>query len=492
MGTYVTETGLKRKTLQEIRSELEAGFKEVFGPDFETAVDSPNGLLISQLASSLSNVWELAYEVYISRDPNQATGVSLDFAAFLNGLFRKTSTACKVKAMLFSLSERATIPAGSKAMRTRGNLLFSLDEEVTIDRTACNKLLIKDNESELNKNYLFQFTFGDVTLNNTQSSVANLNALATAILAAGGLCDFLTNDANDGLLVWAPDGGSVGITGTLPEDFEIYAMEPGNFTADETGVQTCEVGELNDIPRSVQGWDKVYNGETGVPGTDTENDNQLRVRRERSAQAIKSTATDSSIAAHLMAEVEGVTAAIVTSNRTMTEDADSRPAKSFEVFVDGGNDQDVAQNIYENMPSGIQCYGNISIPVIDEQGDQQIISFSRPQAKYLWVKITYHLYDEEQFPGVDRLKASILKWAEREYDTGKDVIPDRIYSALYPPYVKGVGQASVEVAVTDNVSQTPSYGTSTISILKSQYAVLAADRVTLIKAKLKEGGGSGY
>lgn len=482
MGTYVTETGLKRKTLQEIRSELEADFKEVFGPDFETAVDSPNGLLISQLASSLSDVWELAYEVYISRDPNQATGVSLDFAAFLNGLFRKTSTACKVRAMLFSLSASATIPAGSKAMRTRGNLLFSLDEEVTIDRTACDKLLIKDDESELNKNYVFHFTFGDVTLNNTQASVANLNALATAILSEGGRCGFLTNNSSDGLLVWAPDGGSVGITGTLPEDFEIYAMELGNFTADETGVQTCEVGELNDIPRSVQGWDEVYNNETGVPGTDTESDNQLRVRRERSAQAIKSTATDPAIAAHLMAEVEGVTSAMVTSNRTMTEDANSRPAKSFEVFVAGGNDQDVAQNIYENMPSGIQCYGNTSIPVIDEQGDQQIISFSRPQAKYLWVKVTYHLYDEEQFPGVDSLKASILKWAESEYNMGKDVIPDRIYSALYPPYVKGVGQASVEIAVTDNVAQTPSYGTSTISISRSQYAVLAADRVTLISA----------
>ena len=81
MGTYVTPTGLKRKTLQEIRLELETSFKEVFGPDFETSVDSPNGLFVGHCALALSNIWELAYEVFISRDPNQAEGVALDFAA---------------------------------------------------------------------------------------------------------------------------------------------------------------------------------------------------------------------------------------------------------------------------------------------------------------------------------------------------------------------------------------------------------------------------
>lgn len=482
MGTYVTETGLKRKTLQEIRSELEAGFKEVFGPDFETAVDSPNGLLISQLASSFSSVWELAYEVFISRDPNQAVGVSLDFAAALNGLFRKTSTACKVDAMLFTLSSSATVPAGSKAMRTRGNLLFDLDEGVTISRSSCEKILIKDDGSQLNTNYVFHFTFGDVTLNNSSTTNSNMRALSSAIYAAGGKTAFLNDNESDGLLVWLEDE-SVGITGSLPSDFEIYAGKTGSFTAESVGVQTCEVGELDDVASSVSGWDKVYNFETAVPGTDVESDNLLRARRERSAQSIKSTATDPAIAAHLLAEVEGVTAAVVTSNRRMTSDSDNRPAKSFETFVAGGNDNDVARCIYENMPSGIQCYGNTEVAIVDDNGDEQIISFSRPEAKYLWVKVTYHLYNEEIFPGVDSLKAAILQWSEGEYNMGKDVIPDRIYSALYPPYINGVGKADILVAVSDDPNSEPAnYGTNDISISRAQYAVLAASRITLIPA----------
>ena len=58
MGTFVTPSGFVRKTLQEIRTEIETALKTVFGPDFDTTVDSPNGLLISQLALASSHWFE--------------------------------------------------------------------------------------------------------------------------------------------------------------------------------------------------------------------------------------------------------------------------------------------------------------------------------------------------------------------------------------------------------------------------------------------------
>ena len=476
MGTYVTASGLERKTLQEIRLELEAALKQVFGQDFETSVDSPNGQLISQLSLSMSNLWELAQEVYLSRDPSQATGLSLDFAAALNGLFRKAATACRVDAMLFSLAETATIPAGSQALRTRGNLLFGLDQAVEISRASCEKLLILDDGSAKNTEYIFHFTFGDVTLNNTSSSTTNLAALSTAIYAAGGR----TESFQGGLLVYVLDG-SVGITGQLPDDFLIYAGQTGSFTAGSVGAQTCEIGELNNIPLSVQDWDKVYNFEAGVPGTDTESDSVLRVRRAQSAQSIKATATDPAIAAHLLNDVTGVTAAKVVSNRKMQVDAQGRPAKSFEALVVGGSDQDVARCIWDNMPSGIEPYGNTSVSITDDAGDNQIISFSRPQAKYLWVKLTYNLYDEEQAPTADEIKAAIVQWAEHEYNMGVDVIPTRILQGLYEG-TTGIGLAMAQCAVTDEPTDTPTYGSwaDTISIGPAEYAALDASRITLV------------
>lgn len=475
---YVGETGLQRKTLQEVRLEIEQALKNVFGVSFETSVDSPNGLLISQLSLSISNIWELAQEVYISRDPAQASGVTLDWIAALSGLSRKEATACRVGAMLYTEEASADIPAGSLAMRQRGSLDFALDEAVSIDREACQELMIYDNGSAKSTAYVFHFTFGDVTLNNSTSS-ANLNVLQTAIIAAGGSAVMPTGTVDGGLKVTV-DGSTVGITGAMPEDFIIRAGMPGDFTATSTGVQTCEVGELDSIPVAVTGWDAVYNYSAGIPGTERETDTELRARRAAAVRSIQARGTDPAIAAHLIEDVTGVTTAVVFSNRTMSTDADGRPPKSFEALVVGGSDQDVARCIWENQPAGIQSYGNTSVQIVDGAGDGQTVSFSRPQAKYLWVKVTYKLYDEEQAPTDAELKAAIVTWSEREYQMGTDVIPSRVLQGLYTG-TTGVGQASVQVALTDEPTDTPSYSSNTLSVSPIEYAALVAARVTLVR-----------
>ena len=136
--------------------------------------------------------------------------------------------------------------------------------------------------------------------------------------------------------------------------------------------------------------------------------------------------------------------------------------------------------VWKNQPSGIQPYGNTSVEIVDEDGDRQMISFSRSRAKYLWVRITYRLYDEETFPGVETLKAAILQWADIEYNIGKDVIPDRLYQGIY--VVPGVGQCSIEVALTENPTDSPNYETDTIPVSSTDYAVLSTDRITLTPA----------
>ena len=80
------------------------------------------------------------------------------------------------------------------------------------------------------------------------------------------------------------------------------------------------------------------------------------------------------------------------------------------------------------------------------------------------------------------MRASLVEWANQEYDVGRDVIPDRIYSALYPPYIDGVGQATITVAVTPSENDTPLFGDSVIPIGPSEFASLVVDRVVLVPA----------
>lgn len=474
MGEFVTPTGLNRKTLQELRVEFENKFKQVFGVAFETAVDSPNGLLVSQLALSYNDLWELAQEIYSSLDPNQAVGAALDARAAFNGISRKPALPCTVDAVLYTSGDSATIPAGSLAKRQRGNLNFSLDETVTISRASCDELMIVDNGSAKNTEYVFHFTFGDVTLNNS-TSASNIAVLATAIHNAGGYSEITTR----GIVVRSMDDSPVGITGSMPSDFIILAGKKGSFTAVNEGLQTCEIGELDTIAVGVSGWNSVYNYVTGDPGEDLESDESLRVRRAAAARVRKSLATDPAIEAALL-DVRGVSSALVKSNRGFATDSDGIPGKSFNSLVIGGTDADIARCIYENQPAGIQSWGNTTVNVTDSHGIEQQISFSRPTAVYLWVKVTYSLYDEEAFPGQDAVKTALVEWAEKEYTLGKDIISTRINQGLYD--VPGIGVATCAVAVTNSPDTAPSsasYETDKrIPVSFFSYAALEDDRIS--------------
>ena len=477
MGEFVTSTGLNRKTLQELRLEFENKFKQVFGVAFETAVDSPNGLLISQLALSYNDLWELAQEIYSSLDPNQAVGAALDARVAFNGVSRKPALPCIVDAVLYTDGSSATIPAGSIARRQRGNLNFSLDETVTISRASCDELLIVDNGSAKNTEYVFHFTFGDVTLNNS-TSASNIAVLATAVHNAGGYSEITTR----GIVVRSMDDSPVGITGSMPSDFIVLAGKNGSFTAVNEGLQTCEIGELDTIAVGVSGWNSVYNYVAGEPGEDMESDESLRVRREAAAKVRKSKATDPATEAALL-DVPGVTTARVFSNRGFDTNADGVPGKSFVSLVVGGTDADVARCIYENQPSGIQSWGNTTVNVTDSHGFEQQISFSRTTPKYLWVKFYYRVYDEEIFPGEDAIKKAMVEWAEKQYTMGKDVIPTRIPGGIYE-LVAGVGVAMAYVALTDSPDTVPSsddysWGDA-LAILPFEYAVLEEDRIDTI------------
>lgn len=476
MGEFVTSTGLNRKTLQELRLEFENKFKQVFGVTFETAVDSPNGLLVSQLALSYNDLWELAQEIYSSLDPNQAVGAALDARVAFNGVSRKPAMPCTVDAVLYTSGDSATIPAGSLAKRQRGNLNFSLDETVTISRASCDELMIVDNGSAKNTEYVFQFSFGTVTLNNS-TNASNLSVLMTAVNSAGGFATL----TDRGLIVRMSNSSPVGITGAMPSDFIIQSGANGKFTAVELGYQTCEIGELDAIAVEVGGWNSVYNYVAGDPGEDLESDESLRVRRAAAAKVRKSRATDPAIEAALL-DVRGVSSAIVKSNRGFATDSDGIPGKSFNSLVIGGNDNDIAQCIYENQPAGIQSYGNTSVNITDSHGIEQQISFSRPTVVYLWVKVTYSLYDEEAFPGQGAVKDALVEWAEKEYTLGKDIISTRINQGLYD--VPGIGVATCAVAVTDSPDTAPSsasYETDKrIPVSFFSYAALEDDRISFV------------
>lgn len=86
-----------------------------------------------------------------------------------------------------------------------------------------------------------------------------------------------------------------------------------------------------------------------------------------------------------------------------------RPGKSFEIVVQGGNDTEIAQAIYDSKPAGIQSYGNTSQIILDSNGNPHPISFSRPTLIPIYFAIGIHI-DPTKFPsnGVQTIQAELV------------------------------------------------------------------------------------
>jgi uncharacterized phage protein gp47/JayE len=144
MGTYVTDGGFQKKTLAEIKNEREELYKSIFGNDIDLNSEGPFGQIIGIESQAEANLWDLAEEIYLSRDPDQATGVSLTKIARETGTERQGSEPTIVNDAILYGDNLTTIPVGVKAYRNTDSstnpTTFSLTDTVVIDLTEAKEL----------------------------------------------------------------------------------------------------------------------------------------------------------------------------------------------------------------------------------------------------------------------------------------------------------------------------------------------------------------
>lgn len=92
MPDEITSTGLTVKTLTEIITDLEDGFKEIYGNDINIDPNSPDGQLINLFAQSASDIRELAVQINNGFDPDRAVGRILDERVVINNIERQGGT----------------------------------------------------------------------------------------------------------------------------------------------------------------------------------------------------------------------------------------------------------------------------------------------------------------------------------------------------------------------------------------------------------------
>lgn len=483
---FVTDTGFRKKTLQEIREELEIAIRVAFGDGVDFDPSGAFGQLVGLLSKREADLWDGAQEIYASRDPNSASGTALDDLASLTGVVR--AEAQKTQAWVYLSGDEGTlVPAGS-LMRVNGGMQYALAEASYIGISGkVVKLVLSLSSASEGETYGFTTMGVPVyyTAQNGDTAVQVLQALAGMFYSGISVVgeNLVIDDTHENQLEYAAFSNiqNLGIE-------EVTVL--GRVEAVEAGEYQLPAGMLTEIVTPISGWTRVTNPLVGETGRDRESDAELRIRRAEYFGS--STSTEEAIRKQIMNRVAAVQALRVVSNRTNATDADGRPPKSFEVLADGGADKEIAQVIWETQPAGIQSFGNVNangttdpggegegIEVVDSFGEPHTVHFSRPTPIYLFVKVEYDLYDEERFPanGEALIKKAIAEWAVGQYDIGKDVIRKRLSVPVYS--VSGVGDVVITVDSSANAEHTPSYQSVDIPISVREKAVVRETNIVV-------------
>lgn len=117
----LTSTGFEAKTLETIKSEIEADERALISPTINTATASVVGQLNGVFASKLRETWELAQAVYNAMFGDSASGYALTLRAGITGTEREAATPSTVVATV-------NVDPGTYAA---GSLIASVEDDPT-------------------------------------------------------------------------------------------------------------------------------------------------------------------------------------------------------------------------------------------------------------------------------------------------------------------------------------------------------------------------
>jgi uncharacterized phage protein gp47/JayE len=199
-------------------------------------------------------------------------------------------------------------------------------------------------------------------------------------------------------LVLIGQAGTTIINGVVRDNTQNNWLLPSTVIIPPSGAVTVTAiaaasGAIEAAPNSVttiatptRGWQSVTNPSAAVQGDPLETDAALRVRQAVSTALPSQSILDGIVGA--VASVPGVSRYKAYENDGVITDANGIPAHSIAFVVDGGDANQIAQEIMLKKTPGSGTYGTTVIGVEDNQGLVHNINFFRPTLVPVIVAIT--------------------------------------------------------------------------------------------------------
>ena len=381
---YIDTTGIHVPTYEDIRDDLIASMKQIFGQDIYLDDDSQDYQQISIFAKKIFDTNSLAVLVYNNRTANTAIGTGLDNLCALVGIKRKPAT----------------------------------------------------------------YSMCQLTINGEPGTVIN------------------DGQASDGTNLW-----DLPKTVTIPDN-GIITVEA---TSHEKGYIAALPNTINIVVTPVYGWLGVTNTYQANPGNDAETDASLRARYAISTQAPADSIFESLLAS--LKQIAGVTKVKGYENDTGVADSNGLPAHSVTFVVEGGDNTDIATEIYYKKTPGCYTNGTTAVNLTSPTGNITVIRFYRPTYKTVYVKVFV-----KKLTGYNDNYATDIKNAIVDYVNGLDIAETVYRSILWSVAIGQMGSiASPEYSVTDIQTSTDgsSYSQADISMLFNESAFTETAKVVV-------------
>ena len=235
---------------------------------------------------------------------------------------------------------------------------------------------------------------------------------------------------------------------TIPVSGTVSAQ----FTCLTAGAISASAGTLTQIVTTVTGWDTVTNA-TATVGSVEESQSAFEQRRKESV-ALNARSTVSAVYANV-AQVNGVIAVYAIDNKkNISETIDGYTLTPHSIFVSviGGEDEDIAKAIYDNLSAGCDYNGNTTIPITNEYTQAvENVTFYRPSNYDVYVKV--EIQDNGSLPDdyEDLIKNAVYN---NFYGLDDETLinnehllrikmNDDIYSSRFTPSILNTGLANV-------------------------------------------------
>jgi uncharacterized phage protein gp47/JayE len=450
----ITATGFVKKTLAEIKAEREASYRQAFGASINLQPPSNFATIIGIESEREAKVWDLAEECWNSRSRSGAQGVSLDNVGELTATERLEATKSQIVDQIF-FGDVGTVIDTNVILSVVGNPTAKFKPDSSVVLEAGTNEVQTLTFSGTPASGVWSIVMPDAQATANLAFGANAAAVQAAINALEGWED-VTVSGNYGtgfVLTFAGSAGKqpwanvtttdtlqtvapAAITITVTETTPGVAQATAKMIATEVGPVVAAAGTLSVIDTPVTGLTSTKNLSDADLGRLVEEDADYRIRQGEDVQ--KGGATIEAIRTVLKntENVPGVKEVIVFQNNTLTTDGDGRPPKSVQIFVDGGENQDIGDTIwYKGAAGGIETFGDIEVEVVDSQGLTQLVYFNRPVDKNVYVTLDV-VRDTDAFPtdGSDQLKENIVEFGDT-LKIGDEVL---VYPKLLPAIVAGI------------------------------------------------------